>query len=74
MLAEYGIPLLEQAAELDMFTEGYVWIVTEGMTTYKVPEQFDCLIGTSPATGSSADFAKYTVSKPHSTFHLNEFV
>ena len=62
MLAEYCIPLLEQAADLGMFTQGFSWVVTEGVTTYLVPAQFDGLIGTSPATGDSEDWNLYTVS------------
>ncbi len=53
MIAEYGTPLLEQAESLKMLSEGYAWLVTEGMTTYTVPGQFEGLIGTSPATGDS---------------------
>ncbi len=36
-----------------MLSEGYAWLVTDGMTGYEVPGQFEGLIGTSPATGDT---------------------
>ncbi len=53
MLSEYGTHLLDQAKSLGMLKEGYAWLVTEGMTTYTAPEQFEGLLGTSPGSGDN---------------------
>ena len=49
-----GWELLKQARELDMFSAGYVWVVTDGMTTSAPPagttDEFDGLIGTVPGS------------------------
>ena len=63
MLSEYGKQLLEQAEKLGMLKEGYAWLVTEGMTTYIAPEQFEGLIGTSPGSGDNLAWSlQWTVS------------
>ncbi len=63
MLSEYGTHLLDQAKRLGMLNEGYAWLVTEGMTTYSAPEQFEGLLGTSPGSGNNLAYSlQWTVS------------
>ena len=63
MLSEYGTHLLDQAKKLGMLNEGYAWLVTEGMTTYTVPQQFEGLLGTSPGSGDILAYSlQWTVS------------
>ena len=54
MIEGNGWELLKQARELDMFSAGYAWVVTDGMTTSAPPpgttNQFDGLLGTVPGS------------------------
>ncbi len=54
MIEANGWELLKQARELDMFSAGYAWVVTDGMTTSAPPagttDEFDGLIGTVPGS------------------------
>ncbi len=57
MGSEYAWPLMQQALSIGLMNDGYVWLLTDGVTIGKLPAQnispFTGLLGTRPVATKS---------------------
>ena len=85
MVSDFAWPLMYQALEVGLMEEGFVWLVTDGVTMNQLPagniSAFTGLLGTRPTVSKSTSYSTFfgkndkpSVSKSFVSFYSTQNV